>query len=305
MDDEGNEHLPKQERMRQRWTASLDKIFADLVVEQILLGNRPNNIFDKKAWNYIREEFNRQTNLNFNNNQLRKHLDVLRTRFFSLKSALDQQDLMEEPCYLGFDLWEEFGAQQKPPETTRVKDCPIFDQLCAIFGDSGAEGKYARSSHYNEGLEKSAGGETSCPEIVNLHPEKPSSATPVQGNVSLPENPNKSITERKRKRAPEVRNGRSEETNMAETLGETMAEALCEMIAASKLRANATSKNDAKYTITNCIRALDEVEGIDDWLYYAALDLFEDPVLREMFLSLKSNSMRLAWLQGKYAQFFS
>ena len=89
-----------------------NKIFADLVVKQIQLGNRPNNVFDKKTWNHIRDEFNRQTDLNFNNNQLRKHLDVLRTRFHNLKSAYDQNNelVMNDSCCIGFDLWEDLGV---------------------------------------------------------------------------------------------------------------------------------------------------------------------------------------------------
>lgn len=110
MDSEANEMQHKQERLRTRWTPSLDKVFADLVVEQIKLGNRPNNVFDKKTWNYIRDEFNRQTNLHFNNNQLRKHLDVLRTRYYNLKSASDQNDALDDSCYIGFDLWEDIGV---------------------------------------------------------------------------------------------------------------------------------------------------------------------------------------------------
>lgn len=100
------EHQAK-ERLRTRWTAALDKVFADLVVEQIQLGNRPNNIFDKKAWGYIRDEFNKRTNLNFNNNQLRKHLDVLRARYNQIKSALVQNDFIMDDSYCsGFDLLE-------------------------------------------------------------------------------------------------------------------------------------------------------------------------------------------------------
>lgn len=109
MDTEAIEHQTK-ERLRTRWTASLDKIFADLVVEQIQLGNRPNNVFDKKTWGHIRDEFNRQTSLSFNNNQLRKHLDVLRTRYNQLKSALIQNDFsMDDSCSIGFDLWDSIG----------------------------------------------------------------------------------------------------------------------------------------------------------------------------------------------------
>ncbi|KAL2905626.1 Glutamine and serine-rich protein 1 [Bienertia sinuspersici] len=72
-----------KERMRTRWTAPLDKVSKDLVVEQIQLRNRSNNIFDTKAWGYIRDEFNKLTALNFNNNQLIKNLDVLRARLTS------------------------------------------------------------------------------------------------------------------------------------------------------------------------------------------------------------------------------
>lgn len=114
MDSEAG-HQSKQECSRTRWTSSLDKIFADLVVDQIKLGNRPNNIFDKKKWNQIRDEFNKQTDLNFNNNQLRKHLDVLRTRYFNLKSAFDQNDFaMDDSCCIGFGLWEDIGVHFFP-----------------------------------------------------------------------------------------------------------------------------------------------------------------------------------------------
>lgn len=110
MDGESNEQQTKQERLRTRWTPALDKIFADIVVEQIRQGNRPNNVFDKKTWNQIREEFNRQTGLSFNNNQLRKHLDVLRTRYHNLQSTFAQNDAMPDPCFMGFDLWEDIGV---------------------------------------------------------------------------------------------------------------------------------------------------------------------------------------------------
>lgn len=114
MDTEAIDQQPKQERLRTRWTAALDKIFADIVAEHIQIGNRANNVFDKKTWNQIREEFNRQTNLNFNNNQLRKHLDVLRTRYHNLQSVVNQNDAVQDPCYLGFDLWDDFGVSLIP-----------------------------------------------------------------------------------------------------------------------------------------------------------------------------------------------
>ncbi|KAJ7966856.1 L10-interacting MYB domain-containing protein-like [Quillaja saponaria] len=297
-------HEPKQERSRTRWTASLDKIFADLVVKHIQLGNRPNNVFDKKTWNHIRDEFNKQTDLNFNNNQLRKHLDVLRTRFYNLKSAYDQANdfVMDDSCYIGFDLLEDIAGQPRP-ETVKVKDCPIYEQLCAIFTDSAADGKYAQSSHYEE-LDKSIGknavGFASCPESGVPHSENPSSSTPMQGNASSVEKV-ANIMERKKKRPCEMHTTSGLNSWDQDTCN-AMAEAMLEMVAASRLRAVAPSPSDDRYSITNCIKALDEIECIDQQLYFAALDLFEDPALREMFISLKSDKIRLAWLQGKYSK---
>ncbi|KAG4934523.1 hypothetical protein AAZX31_17G243500 [Glycine max] len=313
---------PKQERSRTRWTASLDKIFADLVVKQIQLGNRPNNVFDKKTWNHIRDEFNRQTDLNFNNNQLRKHLDVLRTRFYNLKSAYDQNNdfVMDDSCCIGFEQWEDIGVNsfhcsnfflfifnlnfarfcvqvQPRNETVKVKDCPIYEQLCTIFIDSAADGKYAQSSHYEE-LDKSIGadatGFTPCPEAKVSHYVNPSTSKFIPGNISTAEKLTKNSIDRKRKRSCETQT-----TSLDQDTCNAMAEALLGMVAVSRLRAVVSSVSDDKFSITNCIKALDEIEGIDQQLYFSALDLFENPSLRETFISLKSVKIRLTWLQGK------
>ncbi|KAG6648495.1 L10-interacting MYB domain-containing protein-like [Carya illinoinensis] len=293
-------HNPKQERSRTRWTASLDKLFADLVVKQIQLGNRPNNVFDKKTWNLIREEFNEQTDLNFNNNQLRKHLDVLRTRFYNLKSASDQNNDYALDCYIGFDLWEDVRAQSRP-EMIRVKDSPIYEQLCAIFTDSAAEGKYAQSSHYEE-LDKSAGMDSAglipCQDVGIPFSTNPSSSIHVQGNMSSAEKVIKTIAQKKRK-GPSERHSFLDQRRRDQEIYDTMAEALSEMVAALKSRAVATTTGDDGFSITSCIRALDEIQDIEERLYFAALDLFEDPSLRETFISLKGDKIRLTWLRGK------
>ena len=77
---------------RAKWTANSTKIFANLLVEQIQQGNRPNNVFNKKAWKHIQEEFNKQTGLKFDRQQLKNHLDVLRKRYNYVKVLLDQNE---------------------------------------------------------------------------------------------------------------------------------------------------------------------------------------------------------------------
>lgn len=190
---------------------------------------------------------------------------------------------------------------QPRPETIKVKDCPIYEQLCTIFTDTSADGKYAQSSHF-EGLEKSVGNDTaglpSCQEGGISCSENPSSSKLVQGNTLSSEKVVKNIAERKRKRLSETHSSPGQDRRDQE-INEAMAEALLEMVAASRWRKALPAQNDGRFTITNCIKALDEMQDVDQQLYFAALDLFEDPNLRETFISLKGDKTRLTWLQGK------
>ncbi|CAF2118976.1 hypothetical protein BRARA_C00354 [Brassica rapa] len=80
--------------------------------------------------------------------------------------------------------------------------------------------------------------------------------------------------------------------------GDAIVEAMLEIAAASKMRAAALANNGDRFSISKCIRALDDLQGVDQQTYFVALDLFENPSSREIFISLKYEK-RLKWLQGK------
>ncbi|KAG2334415.1 hypothetical protein Bca52824_005595 [Brassica carinata] len=79
--------------------------------------------------------------------------------------------------------------------------------------------------------------------------------------------------------------------------GDAIVEAMLEIAAASKMRAAALANNGDRFSISKCIRALDDLQGVDQQTYFVALDLFENPSSREIFISLKYEK-RLKWLQG-------
>lgn len=81
---------------------------------------------------------------------------------------------------------------------------------------------------------------------------------------------------------------------------DAIVDAMLEIAAASKMRAAAIMKNEERFSISRCIKVLDEMQGVDQDLYFFALDLFENPNARETFISLK-NERRLIWLQGKFS----
>ncbi|CAH9116820.1 unnamed protein product [Cuscuta epithymum] len=82
--------------------------------------------------------------------------------------------------------------------------------------------------------------------------------------------------------------------------GDAIVDAMLEIAAASKARAAATMRNEERFSISKCIKLLDEMQGVDQSIYFYALDLFENPDAREIFVSLK-NERRLMWLSGKFA----
>ncbi|KAG6777715.1 hypothetical protein POTOM_017544 [Populus tomentosa] len=70
--------------------------------------------------------------------------------------------------------------------------------------------------------------------------------------------------------------------------GDAIVDAMLEIAAASKMRAAAIMKNEDRFSISKCIKVLDEMQGVDQRIYFLALDLFENPNAREIFISLKS-----------------
>ncbi|CAI0401881.1 unnamed protein product [Linum tenue] len=82
--------------------------------------------------------------------------------------------------------------------------------------------------------------------------------------------------------------------------GDAIVDAMLEIAAASKLRAAAIMKSEDQFSISKCIKVLDEMQGVDPQVYFFALDMFENPNARETFISLMSER-RLPWLQGKYS----
>ncbi|OVA12645.1 Myb/SANT-like domain [Macleaya cordata] len=299
MDIQPNQHQTKQDRSRTKWTATLDKIFVDLVLEQVLLGNWSNNVFNKKSWKHICDEFNRQAGLEFNKKQLKKHLDVLRNRYYTVKSQFDQNGFGGDESrqvvmslMTGDEVWDDYIETYPVGETTKIKDCPIYDQLCQIFSEPGGIGRYAQSSHYIELDKETVGMETpqlqACPVTPSTFVQDDSSSrSGADVNVEA-QNKRKSAT-------PSGARPRKRNNNVFD---DAIAEAMLEMATASKLRAEAVIQSDDRFSITKCVQILDEMPGLDEGFYLNILDLFEDPNLREIFISLK-NEKRLTWLQGK------
>ncbi|KAH6760029.1 hypothetical protein C2S52_009538 [Perilla frutescens var. hirtella] len=263
-----------QNQLRAKWTASLTKALADLMVDEIHKGNKSSKSFSKKGWKFICDNFRIQTGYWWDNEQLKSRYVALRKQYINVTLLLDQPDFKWDEAtgaiVASDEAWDRYIKAHPDAEMLRSTGCPIYNQLRTIFAEPVTCGKQNGSTMDNGGIS----GPCTSPEhpTVKLEELSPSESEKYTDLAS-----------RKRGR---------------KGFEDAIARGILEMAAATKLRAEAIKKFNNKFSITECVKALDELQGINDQVYLAALDLFSNRNARETFLTLKVDK-RLIWLQRK------
>ncbi|KNA13838.1 hypothetical protein SOVF_112870 [Spinacia oleracea] len=274
--------MKNEQPSRAKWTTSLTKVLVDLMVDQVHQRISQKLSIGNK-WKYICDEFYSRTGLRWDREQLKYRCTVLKKLYVTVKSLLDQGDFCWDENTGAItakdEAWDMYIKEHPDVDTLRATGCPIYKQLCIIFSESG------KSQNRNGYVEKQGGGLDPVSNITEDCSTE-SEGVACAGNE-------------KEKSPPCVDNLQSVNRKRGRKgLEDLMADAISEMAAASRMRAETIHQRSQRFTISKCVTALDELQGIDEKVYFAALDLFNNPVAREMFLSLKDDK-RLMWLQGK------
>ncbi|TYJ10147.1 hypothetical protein E1A91_A11G188000v1 [Gossypium mustelinum] len=263
--------FPRSLHPRARWTTFLTKTLADLLVEQVHGGNRHNNSFNKRAWKSMCDEFYEKTSLKWDKEQLKNRYGVLRRQYVLVKSLLDRSEFSwneSTGVIIGTDeAWFDFTKGHPDAETIKASGCSIYKQLCTIFSEPMTNWKHDYSAELG-------GQSSSSSEEVEDVADDPDAVQPSASVL---------ISSHKRGRRG---------------IDDAIAAAILEMAATSKLRTAAVTQRNARYSILRCIKELDEIEGLEERVYFAALELFNNPNAREIFLSLKGDK-RLTWSHCK------
>ncbi|XP_068482293.1 uncharacterized protein [Phaseolus vulgaris] len=140
------------ERSRMQWTPLMERYFIDLMLEHLQRGNRIGHTFNKQAWTDMLTSFNANFGSQFDK-------DVLKTRYANLwKQFNDVKSLLSE---FGFSwdaarqmvvadddsAWDIYLKSHPDARCYRTKPVLNFDDLCAIYGHTVADGRYSLSSN--------------------------------------------------------------------------------------------------------------------------------------------------------------
>ncbi|WCJ43286.1 hypothetical protein M5689_024040 [Euphorbia peplus] len=77
-----------------------------------------------------------------------------------------------------------------------------------------------------------------------------------------------------------------------------IARAILHMAAASRMKTAAITKVNERYSVADFINELDGIQGLEEGMYFTALDLFDNRNAREIFLFLKGDKGTI-WLRNK------
>ncbi|CAN6698813.1 unnamed protein product [Malus baccata var. baccata] len=277
----------QEHQLRAKWTMHLTKILVNLMVDQVHKGSRQNGPLGRKAWKYVCDEFHKRTGLKWDKEQLKNRCAVLRRMYVTVKSLLDRSDFSWDESTgdiaASNAVWAEYVREHPDAETLKTGGCPFYKELCTMFSEPPTNGKHDHPAEHEGGDPNSRPSEP-----LSLNQEESSSDSEegddaVNGQETIQPTTPSTTAIRKRGR---------------KSIDDAIAGALLEMAAASRLRTAAAQQRDARYTIATCIEELDKMQGVDEHVYFAALDLFNKSVAREMFLSLKGEK-RLIWLRNK------
>ncbi|KAL8151741.1 hypothetical protein V2J09_021549 [Rumex salicifolius] len=270
--------LQLEQPTRAKWTNMLTQIFADLMVDQVQKGNRRRCFFNKEAWESMTEEFCTRTGMRWDKEQLRSRYSSLKKQYVTVKSLLGQNDFSLDETSGAItatdNAWDVFIKEHPDAEILRSSGFPIFKQLKLVFGGTKANENHDEST-------ENFGGDSStvpCPDPVSAQQPDVWSMD-SDGAVEEEEKPYK----KKGRKGPEG----------------LMADAILKMAYSSRLRTRVLQQYSDRFSIADCVKAMDAITDVNEDIYYAALDLFNDkPIARELFLSLKPDK-RLMWLKGK------
>ncbi|PIN00932.1 hypothetical protein CDL12_26563 [Handroanthus impetiginosus] len=226
-----------ENQSRAKWTASLTKTLADLMVDQIHKGNKSNKSFTKKGWKLICDNFRIQTGCWWDNEQIKSRYVALRKQYINVSQLLDHPEFEWDDTTGAItakdEAWDRYTKEHPDAETLRSIGCPIYNQLRTIFAEPATHGKQNGSTKDDEGI--------LCSFPSPGHED-------VKVEELSPSESDKYVDLANRKRG---RKG----------IEDAIASGILEMAAATKLRAEAIKKFNAKFSISDCVGALDELQG--------------------------------------------
>ncbi|XAR67883.1 hypothetical protein NMG60_11002819 [Bertholletia excelsa] len=282
-------------------------MFIKLCVVEVNKGNRPGTHFNKQGWDNLVKHFALATNRKYTRIQLKNRWDTLKKELSQWKTLTSGETGLcwNHECGT-VDATPEWWSRklQAHPETAKFRERgPILinDQEL-LFSDIVASGSSAWA------LSSSMMPPHTQDEAETNGPTAPIDLDDDQMAKDIAEHDSgmatyvgidSDRTGGSRRSGNEIFTRIRKKTKKT-TTAEKIAKCF-ERIVETVFASTSTSPNNRQFTIQECLESLEKIQGIKEgdalWMY--ATRLFLNPSIRELFLSIKRDEIRLQWLQAQ------
>ncbi|KAJ4834340.1 hypothetical protein Tsubulata_037539, partial [Turnera subulata] len=143
--------LVSTDRSRTYWTPTMERYFIDLMLEHTHRGNKTGHTFNKQAWTEMQTVFNERFGSQYDKDVLKSRYTNLWKQYSDVKELLGQGgfswDETRQLVVADADVWNANSKVRPDMRSYKTKTVSNFNDLCAVFGYTAADGRYSLSSH--------------------------------------------------------------------------------------------------------------------------------------------------------------
>ncbi|XP_058736160.1 uncharacterized protein LOC131608266 [Vicia villosa] len=291
-----------------KWDDFSTKVLLENCINEIRKCGKPGIAFRNKKWEEIREEYNKRTNKNYTQKQLKNRLDSLRTDWTTWKQLLGKETGLGWNPHTGkIDAdptwWDAKIRENVKYAKFRYQGLEFRDELEFIFGEIVATSQCAWTPAMGVPLESSNQNTTTdvAHEIIDSDDEfNIDELSPVRNTQS----------KNKRKISPNM-GERSTKGKAKVGTAPTMRKTLERLVQAAeghneveKAEIAATSHFNGQYSIPTCVEILKSAKEkglLNGQQFSYALEMLKDEQNRVLIISLKDSiSDLIEWILYKY-----
>ncbi|XP_062095056.1 L10-interacting MYB domain-containing protein-like isoform X2 [Humulus lupulus] len=284
------------------WGPTVEKIFIDIMVDEVNKGNMASGQFGSKTWAKILEELQIKSKRKYLIKQIKQKFNRLRTKYREFAELLKQTgfgwDRETNTVVASEEIWQNYLRAHPKATQYRKKGCDHFVLLELIFSKSTATGQFHRSAASgppNTDDEKEMENEFDRIDVHDIDENDSTSCSRLVDDVFKRSTKNSTTTSTER-RAKRQRSQQMSDAIVAWTeVAKVRAEATLAKAEKYKSTTEGGGSQNHEFSLTNCMQILEGMEEVSDDAYMKVVEKFKDPDWREIFINMSTIRKR-AWL---------
>ncbi|PNX78537.1 hypothetical protein L195_g034515 [Trifolium pratense] len=126
------------------WSPMMDRVFVELMLDQVRKGNKAGRTFTRQSWGDMAESFNDRFGCHYGKVVLKNRFTVLRRHYDSINVLLGKEgfswDKREHKVVADDKVWQKCIRENHKFRLYRIKSMPFYSGMCIVCRDEATAG---------------------------------------------------------------------------------------------------------------------------------------------------------------------